>query len=615
MSYDSPRILNPSGGGAFTFATLPAGAATATIPPGTQAYTSDAGTSVWGGAAWGVLGSPQSFIPQTLNNAGILAAAVAAQAAGGGVVQLPAATITLTASLPLLPGVTYNGAGFTVTGQGSPTLTGGTILKGDGTFPLFAGNATDLGVPYSSSAALISNWISGCGVSSMGLQNGSYGIKCGALYQAGAQYGNFHDLFIQGCSVNAAWFENFAQCSFDRISVYGNFQGGQFMGSGQALWNFGNSHFQKLTGGASTANGSGRVWSFQARVASELNNLSIFDIGGSGAAVTNTQAATMVSTSTAIGVTDLSQYAVGMPVNFSATANGFTGTQIYFVLSVSGTSGAGSITVGNFMGGTGGSTAIAATGSTAVNILTKGWPVLEVGGSDTGSTITYSSIKGASDIEVGGTAHIVLQALSGFDGEFGIIHAGSSTCDICVRNVVGQGVRLNLQNIGAVLDLDSSAQKITVNGADGTYTNTNFAGVGITTSGSSGFGQIRLKGASTADVICNANFFNQIQMQNSFALLHSQQASGTTLATANGNLITFTTAAGGTLTLPSLTSVNFAGWEYRVSNPQANAVTISAAQNIVGQGASAASISLAALSNAIFVAHNNAGTMYWARYV
>lgn len=57
MSYDSGRILNPAGGGAWTFATLPSGAATATIPPGTHAYCSDLqADAIWTGLLW----SPQS---------------------------------------------------------------------------------------------------------------------------------------------------------------------------------------------------------------------------------------------------------------------------------------------------------------------------------------------------------------------------------------------------------------------------------------------------------------------------------------------------------------------------------------------------------------------------
>lgn len=53
MAYDSGRIQNPAGSGAWTLAALQAYTSTATIPIGTHAYTTDAGDQVWGGNSWG----------------------------------------------------------------------------------------------------------------------------------------------------------------------------------------------------------------------------------------------------------------------------------------------------------------------------------------------------------------------------------------------------------------------------------------------------------------------------------------------------------------------------------------------------------------------------------
>ncbi len=633
------------------------------------------------------------FYPATpITAATINAAATAANAAGGGTVQLPPQTITITATIVLLAGVMFEGSGFVLSQSGgNPSPSSGTIIQGNGTFPIFSGNATDLGSQYGSGSLLLSSLIANCGVSNLAISNGTYGIKCGALYQGGPNYGYFHDLFIQNCTVNAFWFENFAQCSFERISVYGNLQGGQFMASGTTLYNFGNSHVSKLTGGGSTANGSGRVWAVQSRASSSLNNMSLFDMGGSGATTTSTQAATFVApmattitsgsasivatqsfaandpvffTATVgtsggqvvtgtvyyvsatglsgtafqvsatvggtvitfnasgtpnvetckFGVTDLSKFGVGMPVKFSATANGYTTGLIYFVLSMSGTTGSGYLTAGNAMGGSGGSTPIPSTGATAVNVVTQGWPVFEIGGFDSGSSVTYSSVKGASDFEVGGTAHIVVQGCTGLDLELGNSHSASSTCDLCIRNLYfSQGIRINSQYSGLSTDFDSSGQKVLMSGANTNPISAYYAGVGAII-GSNGFGALNLSGAPTSDVICNSNFNKQIQMQNAFALQHSQITTGTTITTSNGNLLTFITAAGGTFTIPALTSTNFVGWELRISNPTANTATGTATQNIVGQGASSTTLTLATLTNAILVAQNNNGTMYWARY-
>lgn len=554
----------------------------------------------------------QIFLPASTSTADIIAAAVAASAIGG-IVQLPGQIITLTSSLPLLPGITYQGCGYNLSPAGGPQLTGGTILQGDGTFPAFAGNATDLAAPYGSSAALLGSWICCTEIAFLGINNFTYGVKLGALYQGGTQWGYFHDMYITNCNQWGMWVENSAQCSFERISTAFCGGGLAFIGSGQALWNFGNSHFSKcvLSGNQNT---SGRGLWIAGRAGSQLNNVVMVDMAAGGAIVTNTQAATMANTSNLIGVTDLSKYGVGMPVKFSATANGFTLNQIYFVASMTAATGAGNIQVANFMGGTGGGTPITATGATAVNIITQGWPVLEVGGSDAGSSVTFSSITGATDCELGGTAHIVLQALLGFTFDTGIIHVPSSTADICCRNMTaGQGIRINIQNIGVVTDFDGSCQFIHVEGANTTPFSANFAGIGFTHDGVSGRGRVNLTGTSTPDFSANSNFFNQIQMGNCLALKFSQQPTAHTLVTADGNLITFQTGAGGTLTLPALTT-NMVGWSFIISNPQAASLTVSSvAENIIFAGASGLSTTVATLTHAHLIAMNNAGTMYWAR--
>jgi hypothetical protein len=90
-------------------------------------------------------------------------------------------------------------------------------------------------------------------------------------------------------------------------------------------------------------------------------------------------------------------------------------------------------------------------------------------------------------------------------------------------------------------------------------------------------------------------------------------ATGATIAVGNGNNMAFTTAAGGTLTLPAL-NTNMVGWEVRIANPQANAVVVSsAAQNINYNGTLTLTTTVAANTNAFLIAMNNGGTMFWAR--
>ena len=82
---------------------------------------------------------------------------------------------------------------------GSYVLNGGTILQGDGTFPAFytVGDATgstaqatlgDLTAPPLVSNTFTNGWKLGIGVSDMALYNFSYGIKVGALWNAGCAH-------------------------------------------------------------------------------------------------------------------------------------------------------------------------------------------------------------------------------------------------------------------------------------------------------------------------------------------------------------------------------------------------------------------------------------------
>src|ERR1035441_10187463 len=75
MSYDSGRIQNPSGGGAWTFANLPTGNAAVTIPSGTQAYTTDQGNVTWNGSTWvggsGTALSSYIRLPMVTDNASL----------------------------------------------------------------------------------------------------------------------------------------------------------------------------------------------------------------------------------------------------------------------------------------------------------------------------------------------------------------------------------------------------------------------------------------------------------------------------------------------------------------------------------------------------------------
>jgi hypothetical protein len=683
--------------GTLTFATLPKfGVNNA----GTQGYTSDQGMCTWNGAAWSVNtsggsgNSGVSVVPPSGDTTGATDTAAITAAANSfsgasGIVQLTSGLYYINASLPLLAGITYQGVGYQVSSTTTPSLTGGTRIRATAAIAMFSGNATDLGAPYGSAAALFASCLANVCVNSLGLDGngiGTYGIKCGALYQGGPNYGYFHDVFVQNTTAWNIYIENFSQCSFERLVSYSPAgQGMGFFGSGTGLYNFGNSHFSKLTANGNNSTQAKRGLQIGARLASQLNNVSIFDLGGSSSATTSTQAATfaapiattITSSSASIaatntfvandavmfsaavaplatnttyyvsatglsgtafqvsttvggavitptasgtpnvlvakfGVTDLSQFGVGMPVYFSATANGFTINLIYFVQSVSGATGAGTITVGNYSG----AGAIGSTGSTAVNVVTNGWPVVEIGGMDSPSTITYSSVKGASDIENGGTAHVVVQNVSQLDVDLGITHSAISKTDLCVRNVTSSGVRFYNQNNGLNCDFDYTAQHVQMFGVLPNFLSTYYSGAGFTVAGSNGAGQLKLTGAPAIDLFSDPNFFNCAHFGNMVALQHTQQGAGSSIAVTSGNNVTYTGATG-TVTLPTL-SANLAGWELRISNAGSGTLTVAASggQNINSPAGVAATTSTqATLTPGLYIAHNNAGVFYWQRYL
>lgn len=551
----------------------------------------------------GDLTSLSVYTPTTQDQAGIVAAIAAAAAAGGGVVQLKAQTYTLTSMITLVSGVVIRGAGWTSQNSDTLIITAGTIIVGDGTFPLFGYNTVDLGAPMASGTALLNSMLVSSGVNDLVLRNGSYGIKVGAKYAGGPGYCLFKNLAIQNCTSWGMWLENLGHTTVQdvtAVSCGGNIAIGA---SGTALYNFGNSRVVGITGGSPTNNR--HLWYF-ARQSSQMNNLSSFDLGGSGTGPNSTQAATMTNGNANIGVTDLSKFGVGMPVTVSASTNGFAKNTIYFVTSMSAATGAGTLTLA--LGMTSGAN-ITPNASNAVNIITQGWPVFEMGGADAGCVFTGCSVTGASDFEAGGTSRVVLQGLRACSAQFGTVgQGGSSTQAITLRDCDERTTII----CTASVNIDSTASYI-LQGAEPGVTNGGPTGV---LNRPSSKGALWLTNGNQPTLYANSFFFGLLQFTTEFAMNGSSQGSGTTLTAGHGTLINFATAAGGTLTLPGGLTTNMVGWMFWIANPQANAVTINGnGSNIVGKGVSGASVSLAANTCGLFILQNNGGTLYWAQFV
>lgn len=396
-------------------------------------------------------------------DAAIRAAVTQAIANGGGTVFLPAGTYALTAPLPVVTGLSYNGVAPIVSyntvdvPDGGFELIGGTILQGDGTFNCFAANNTviaplngtisaatntspivltvaatnvggGLGIvtgqtitvsgvggntaanntwnniivtnggttitlngstgngAYTSGGTVFpdsyaNNSIQQFGISNIGLNNFLNGIYIGEMNNIGLAYSSFYNVWITNCPQWGFRLANFLHCNFNLLRSAFNGTNGVGGGSGRfsaycdnTILEPGNSIFYDMYTYPLASKNTHR-WVFDALGSTGpcgLNSLDIIKLQcndfNTGAIISQT--ATLNST-TAIVVTDATQFVVGQPVQFTTTADGFAAYQAYFVLSVN--TGTNTLTVGSMRAGT----AITATGSGTITILSDGFPQVE----------------------------------------------------------------------------------------------------------------------------------------------------------------------------------------------------------------------------------------------
>src|SRR6185437_1392791 len=100
--------------GTYTFANLPPANQIPHFPPGTTAYTSDAGLCTWSGYTWTPVSAAQAVtVAPTGDSSGVQDTAAITAAANaltnGGVVSLVPGTYYIKAPLPMVNGVQYVG--------------------------------------------------------------------------------------------------------------------------------------------------------------------------------------------------------------------------------------------------------------------------------------------------------------------------------------------------------------------------------------------------------------------------------------------------------------------------------------------------------------------------
>jgi len=293
-----------------------------------------------------------------------------------------------------------------------------------------------------------------------------------------------------------------------------------------------------------------------------------------------------------------------MPVQFTSGVGNLTQNKIYFVLTVSGSSGAGTITICTSMPS---SVAIVPSTSGTPTLTSYGYPMLDIGGADSGSLVTYSSWISNVDLEGGIT---VLQGISGFTLDGGIISSGA-IADICIRS--SSNVTLNLTEPGMNLDLDVSST--IVNGSAPNFLPYTSA-LGLRKQ-ANGRANLNLSGNYADDIVPSSNFNGWLTYNIGLAPYSTQQsASGTLTINSNMGNVIMLTAGGGTIVLPNGAniSVNTVPWQILICNPTASACAVNAGGStaITGSGATGTTATLAAYTSAQFTLLNNAGTLSWA---
>lgn len=426
------------------------------------------------------MGVTEPIYVAAATDASIRTAALAAFNNGGGRVKIPSGTITLASPLPLYAGVIYEGVPVMATQGGGPIVgIGGTILLGDGTFNGFEYNPTDTGTPPATWTALDTTCVRGIGIQDITLNNFLYGVKIGAKYIGGCNFGRFGRLEIMNCRAWGFWIENYEQSTFDRIIV-GSCDIGQIaaVGSGANVWNGGNSEWIHCFSNPGPLSRGICAWARGANSKLNQDTWISCEVNRSGQNVS--QAATMANGAANITVTDGSKFPLDMPMVFDTTANGFTANQVYFVVSRA----SNVIQVSDTMRGT----ALVATGATALNAVSKDFANMEWVGLDAGCQITYFAALNL-DLEGSSTARVVMQNCYGCHQiPSGIIH-GTEVKTFAVR--ASQGCIFGTTETGTTFDLDGGSSSSTYISQDGWRFGTkvlangasNVPGLGLATTG------------------------------------------------------------------------------------------------------------------------------------
>lgn len=531
-------------------------------------------------------------------------------------------------------------AGTTVQGYG--VLPGTTIVSGSGTSYVVNNSQTLTTIPlngnspYVDAATFLGTAISGAGVTDIIVKNCLNGIKVGGLFNAGVNNLKIDRLFAINCIQWGVDIENCNNPDIGTIVAQGCTQG-QYRERASGVWRTGTSynwnygdHSIKSLFCESSGSALGRGICFEARgLNCSLNDVHVGAIGtnGKNASYTN-DTATFDGSTAPVAVNYLEHYALDTAIifvnnggTFTASSLGSGGGQIYcqgassarapayWIVGMSGTSGAGYILIAKEKGGT----PITVNAAGVPGILSEGAQLLEVGGRldyGAGAAVTGFTV-GHMDLESGGTVGTLVQYAYGTRIPFTNTEGNNALClrHLDSTNMFYFGEANNYLDIipgdgSYVAQMQGTIPKPVNWGTMlcGLAYNGTYIGIGIHLNPSS----------STPDITRNSTNSN-IQLTRLLNLTNVKISSSShTLNLTNEQSVTL--VSGGTApVLPAAASTNL-GCFFLVGNNSGGAITMNttSSQNIVGAGASATTFSLADKTDYIFISRYDGSAYYWS---
>lgn len=579
-------------------------------------------TSTTGGGATAVV-NPSGAADQVNINA----AYSAVSAAGGGTIYLSSGVYHLTACLQPLTNVSLIGVKPNLTGFDGQSNdywtrgTGGTWLVGDGGEVGFCFNNTVVSNP---ATYLTVNALRHVTIQGMGMTNFTRAFDIGAQNNPGLYFSRVEDIYVYGCSDWGFHFENFSEDYFVNLFSVSNTTGDMWFASSVNVANYepGNSHFMQIY--SSPLNNQARGIVFAAQGAESNNNSKLNSIKAYNLQVNrfrdtlSTQTITPSNASTSISVTDLTQFKVGLPFFVTSTADGYTTNQMYFVLSVSGSSGAGTITAGNSPT----TAAITANNNTALTEKSYGFAGIEIQGSQsTNSASTVNATLFGLDLETGSSTMTLFDE----EGVNNTYQIASTVTPLGPSSIVlrASGSPTIIEdNSSAAADIDSSSSRVMWNGSRGTMVQRQPFGIYFDSVINAPAWTISNITGNSPDFYLRSPAGNFVYPNNGIGVkIHTQD---TTLS-MNGNNCggeeVFNGASGQTFTLPAIDNASTKASSYQgchiiiVNASTANTLTVSTSSSQTFNNVAAKTSTTMAINSRLDVVASTTGSgsvLFWA---